>query len=76
MGLFILKIFIAAGLIALSSLIAKSNPKLGGFILALPLTTMIAFLFADQLKLGFWNLYSAGVVLLGSGYFMHKSLLS
>jgi hypothetical protein len=44
--LFILKIVAAACLIALTSWIAKSNPKLAGFILALPVTTMIALAFS------------------------------
>lgn len=45
MGIIILKVIAASVLIAVSSWVAKSNPRLGGFILALPLTTMIALAF-------------------------------
>ncbi len=45
MGLMILKVVAASFLIVMSGLIAKSNPRLGGFILALPLTTLIALAF-------------------------------
>ncbi len=46
MGIFILKILIASVLIAVSSTVAKSNPRLAGFIVALPLTTMLALAFS------------------------------
>ena len=45
MGLVILKAAAASVLIVTSGWIAKSNPRLGGFILALPLTTLIALAF-------------------------------
>lgn len=45
MGLMILKIIAASVLIVTSGWIARSNPRLGGFILALPLTTLIALAF-------------------------------
>lgn len=44
--LFVLKIFAAAILIAFASHLAGKNPSLAGFIIALPLTSMIAILFA------------------------------
>jgi hypothetical protein len=44
--LFLLKIFAAGILIALASHLAGKNPSLAGFIIALPLTSMIAILFA------------------------------
>lgn len=42
---FIIKTLLSSVLIAVSTEIAKRNPGLGGIILALPLTSMIAFIF-------------------------------
>jgi hypothetical protein len=42
----LLKIFAAGVLIASASHLAGKNPSLAGFIIALPLTSMIALLFA------------------------------
>ena len=44
--LFILKIIAAGFLIAVASHLAGKNPSFAGFIIALPLTSMIAILFA------------------------------
>jgi len=46
MMLFILKIFISAFLIAFASWLAGKKPVLAGFIIALPLASMLAILFA------------------------------
>lgn len=46
MKLFLLKVFAAALLIAFSSWLSGKKPGLAGFIIALPLTTMIALLFS------------------------------
>ncbi len=39
--LFVIKIFISAGLIAFASWLAGKNPRLAGFIIALPLTSVL-----------------------------------
>lgn len=106
MTLLILKIVAALTIILGSGWVARSNPRLGGFILALPLTSMIAlafnfaefrdakvsvdyarstffavplsllffvpFLLADRVRVGFWALFIAGIVLLGVGYGLHQ----
>jgi hypothetical protein len=43
--IFIFKILVSSLLIALSTEVAKRNPSFGGLILALPLTSIIAYVF-------------------------------
>ncbi len=62
--LFVVKILVAAVLIALASSVAGRKPVLAGFIIALPLTSMIAILFAyvehqDMLKI---NKFTTSIV--------------
>lgn len=45
MMIFILKVLISSIIIAVSTEVAKRNPGFGGLILALPLTSIIAFAF-------------------------------
>ncbi len=111
--LLLLKMMASAALISFASGLAGKKPGLAGFIIALPLTTLIAlaftqvehqdtqksvefaksillgvplsltffipFLFADRLKemggIGFWGLYTMGLVLLSGSYFLHRMLL-
>lgn len=99
------KFLIAAGVITFTSWLSGRQPRLAGFLLALPISTMIAlafshaeyqdstksvafaksvflavplsllffvpFLFGTKLHLGFWALYSSGIILLVLGYFVH-----
>lgn len=46
MGFAIAKIFIAAGIISLASYLSGKLPHVAGFIVALPLTTLLALLFS------------------------------
>ncbi len=46
MGLFIAKTVVAAAIISFASWLAGKRPELAGFIIALPLTTMLALAFA------------------------------
>ncbi len=46
MGLMVLKFVIAAAVIAFSSWLAGKRPELAGFIVALPLTTLLALAFS------------------------------
>ena len=46
MNIFILKMIIAAALISFCSWLAGRKPDLAGFIIALPLTSMIAMMFS------------------------------
>lgn len=43
---FIIKVLISGGLIAFASLLAGKKPILAGFIIALPLTSLLGILFA------------------------------
>jgi len=108
--IFIIKILFAAFIIAFSSWLAGQYPKLAGFIIALPLASLIAiifsyiehsdpeksitfaksilvgipvsyffflpFFFAKSLGMNFWLIYTAGLVLLVIGFFIHKHILS
>jgi predicted membrane channel-forming protein YqfA (hemolysin III family) len=105
----IAKVFIAAGVITFSSWLAGKQPRLAGFIMALPISTMLAlafsqaeygdsaktvdfaksvfvavplsllffvpFLFSGKTDLGFWSLYTLGIILLAGGYFVHSRIL-
>lgn len=105
----IAKVVIAGLVISFSSWLANHKPALAGFIIALPLATLLAllfnysefsnteksaqfaksifisiplsmsffipFLFADRFKIGFWGLYSSGIVLLILAYFLHRFIL-
>src|SRR5437870_495351 len=44
--LFLIKIFISAGLIAFASWLAGKNPHLAGFVVALPLTSVLTLFWA------------------------------
>jgi hypothetical protein len=104
----ITKFVIAAGIITFTSWLSGRQPQLAGFLLALPLSTMLAlafshaeyrdslksvafaksiflavplsllffvpFVFAGKLQLGFWWLYSLGILLLVVGYFIHLGI--
>ena len=103
------KICIAAATIAFASWMAGKQPRLAGFIMALPIASMLALAFnqnefgdseksvtfaksivmavplslfffvpvllADKIKLPFWGLYLAGVLLLAIGYGIHAYIL-
>lgn len=46
MGLMVIKLVVAAGVISVSSWLAGKRPELAGFIVALPLTTLLALAFS------------------------------
>lgn len=46
--LFVIKIFLAAGLIAFASWLSGQRPVLAGFIIALPLSSFISLMFSYQ----------------------------
>lgn len=103
------KIFISAGVIAFASWLSDKRPELAGFIMALPIATLLAlafsfvefkdaaatvrfaksvfvavplsllffvpFLLAEKLQLPFWGLYTAGIALLATGYFIHLFIM-
>ena len=105
----IAKLIISAIVIAFASWLSGRKPALAGFILALPIATMLAlafsqtefqnstksvefaksifyavplsllffvpFLLADKIKVPFWGLYAAGVILVGLGYLLHAMLV-
>ncbi len=104
------KIAISAVTIAFASWLSGKKPELAGFIIALPLVTLLVlplshiehqdpensvrfaksiflaiplslvffvpFLLATKIPLGFWGLYSTGLILLIGAYFMHQWILS
>jgi hypothetical protein len=45
--------------------------------LAIPASLLffVPFLLASKFQLNFWTCYASGVVLLGAGYFIHKSIV-
>jgi hypothetical protein len=105
----IVKVLISAVIISFASWLSNKRPALAGFMMALPVATLLAlafsqaeyrdasrsvafaksifyaiplsllffvpFLLAEKLKFPFWGLYSAGVLLLGLGYFFHSILV-
>jgi len=110
MILIITKAVIAGILISFSSWLANQKPILAGFIVALPLTTLLAlilnywefqdlqksitfaksvlvavplslvfflpFLFANQLKLPFWQLMGLGLGALVIAFFVHRMIFT
>lgn len=48
MGLMALKVIVAAGVIAFASWLSGKRPELAGFIIALPLTTLLALAFSHM----------------------------
>ncbi|MDE1152291.1 MAG: hypothetical protein PW788_07125 [Micavibrio sp.] len=105
----IVKIAISAVVIAFASWLSNKRPDLAGFIIALPLSSLLVlafsyaeynnaeasvnfaksilvavplsllffvpFLFAKELKLGFWALYGIGFLLLVAGYFAQTYIM-
>lgn len=45
---------------------------------AIPVSLLffVPFLLAQKFNLSFWNCYVSGIILLGLGYFVHKSLVN
>ncbi len=106
---FPVKIAISAVVIAFASWLSDKKPELAGFIIALPLASLLVlafsyaeysnadasvkfaksilvavplsllffvpFLFAKEIKLGFWGLYGLGLALLVAGYFIHTFVM-
>jgi hypothetical protein len=106
MAIATLKLFLSAGVIAFTSWLAGRRPGLAGFILALPISSLLAlaftqvqfqdseksvefaksifaavplsltfflpFLCASKLRLPFWGLYGAGLLLLAVSYGAHR----
>jgi hypothetical protein len=104
------KVIFSAAIIAFASWLSGKKPELAGFIIALPLLTLlvlpfshleyqdpensvrfaksiftaipltlsffIPFLFASKIQLGFWWLYSTGIIFLITAYLVHRWILS
>jgi hypothetical protein len=104
--IFALKVLISACVISFASWLAGRSPAMAGFIVALPLATMmvlpfaqfehgdahnsfllaksvllavplslfffVPFLFAERLRLGFWQTYALGCVFLLVGFGLHR----
>lgn len=109
MWIFTLKVGVAAVAIAFSSWLAGKKPELAGFIIALPLASILAlafsylehrdasssitfaksimigvpvswlffipFFFAEKYDYSFWASYSAGLLLLILGFFVHQYIM-
>ena len=88
--LFFLKVLLAAIVIAFASWLSGKKPELSGFIIALPLASLIALVFsylehknpetsitfAKSLGMNFWLIYAIGVILLFVGFVLHRYIVS
>ena len=109
MTFFLIKILVSGVMIAFASWLAGRNPGLAGFLIALPLMTMLALPFAyaehhdvarvhqfavsimvgvpvslsffipfalnKWIKMSFSTAYLLGLVCLGGGYLLHRSIV-
>ena len=87
---FLSKVLLAALVIAFASWLSGKKPELSGFIIALPIASIIAIafsylehkntentvIFAKNFNMNFWMIYGLGIILLILGYFVHKYLTS
>ena len=88
--MFFFKIILAASIIVFASWLSNKKPELSGFIIALPIASMVALIFsyldhknpetsitfAKSLGMNFWLIYAIGVILLVVGFVLHRYIVS
>ena len=77
---FVLNTLVSALVIAGVALVSRKYPVPAGFLVALPIATMLVLPLAylqhrDTASVLFWGAYALGCALLPIGYFVHRALM-